>query len=153
MKLACPTFNGVPDLYVISRGHMPILLEAKWLGEITAHNFNRKINYTAMQVNWLKESNEVQPNSALGLIGFKFQGEIYCVLVGHEASQLNYGFKRMWPWVVYKNKMFDIQDLFDQSNVPRMALHSLYRLPIPAGHDNMGFSTKAGRLTEAPNEH
>lgn len=147
IKLACPTFNGVPDLFVIAQGFMPVLLEAKWFGEIKAHNFNRKIPYTALQVDWINECHKVQPYSALGLIGFKFQGETYCVLVESGTTHMNYGFKACQPWVVLKDGKFDIQDLFTQSQIPMMQLQYKYGLTGQLGLDNMGISTSAARIT------
>lgn len=150
MTLACPTFSGVPDLFVISKGHMPVMLEAKWLGDLKTHNFSRKIPYTAMQINWMEESNQAQPNSALGMIGFKFQNEYFCVLTPSGVTQLNYSFKRMWPWVVY-NKGFDVQDLFDQSQIPRMNLQRLFALPktsVPANVAKVDYLEMNGTIRD-----
>ena len=112
---------GVPDLYCIAPGYMPVLLEAKWMGDITAHNFNRKIPYSAMQKVWIKAACKVQDYAAMGLIGFKFRDQTWCVLMEEGIENINYAFGAWHPCVTY-DKGFDIQALFGQSLVPKMPL-------------------------------
>lgn len=121
LALAAPMLAGIPDIYSIVPGYMPVLLEAKWLKDVNAHNFNRKINYSAMQKLWIKSACEVQEYAAMGLIGFKFKDKTYAVLVYDGIDNINYAFETTHPTVVYE-KGFDVVNLFKQSKVPQMPL-------------------------------
>lgn len=79
ISLAAPMISGIPDLYCIMPGFVPVLIEAKWLGTLN-DKFKRKIQYTPMQRMVLDEVNTVYPNAALGLIGFKYKGKLHSVL-------------------------------------------------------------------------
>jgi len=121
-KIAAPTINGLPDMYVIYPGFMPILLEAKWLGELKNKNFSRLIPFKDLQYYFLEETNRIQFNSSMGLIGFKFEGKIYAVLTSYPCRQINSGFRCIWPYTTYdpSQKRFDVQYLFNHSDIPRM---------------------------------
>ena len=121
LALAAPMLAGIPDIYAICPHYMPVLLEAKWLKDVNAHNFNRKINYSALQKLWIKSACDVQEYAAMGLIGFKFKDKTYAVLVYSGIDNINYGFQTIHPFVIY-DKGFDIPALFKQSRVPQMPL-------------------------------
>lgn len=123
LSLAAPMISGLPDLYVIIPGYMPVLLEAKWLGEIRAHNFNRKIPYRPLQKIWMKGACDVQEHAAMGLIGFERDNLKYCVLCENGMESINYGFQCTQPYCVY-NKGFDVLSLFNSSKIPRLPLTS-----------------------------
>lgn len=127
-KLAAPMISGIPDIYAIMPGYMPVLLEAKWFGEITSYSFNRKIKYSALQVDWLNETNKVQNFSSFGLMGLKYEGHIYCVLTPFHVTHISHEFKRRFPYCVLDKKMFDVKELFLYSQVPLMQIQPLHRL-------------------------
>ncbi len=129
MKLAAPMFGGIPDLYVIYPGYMPILLEAKWLGDLTPL-FSRKIPFSALQMHWLEETNKVQAHSSFGLIGFTYGCLTYAVLTDFHVIQINHGFQNMWPYCIYnsKTKRFDVRTLFKYSPVPIMNMQPIREL-------------------------
>lgn len=136
IKLAAPMFGGIPDLYCIYPGYMPVLLEAKWLGDLT-HLFSRKIPLSALQLYWLEESNKVQPHSSFGLVGFKHEGITYAVLTSYNVTQINYAFKNNWSYCSYNpaTKLFDVHNLFATSPIPMMNLQPLKRLQVTRHYD------------------
>lgn len=119
LSLAAPMIIGVPDLYVIMPGYMPVLLEAKWLGTVGT-KFKRKINYTAMQLHWLKECNRVCGYSALGLVGYKRDGEYWAALVGPDNPGYLQNDNFIDAVYIQYEKGFDILKLFNDSKVPRI---------------------------------
>lgn len=131
LSLAAPMLVGIPDMYVALPEYLPILLEAKWLGEIKRDKFKRKIPFTAMQMHWLTECDNVLPYSAMGLIGFEYKEQIYAVLVKPGTPyfyELTDGFLVNCANVVCKRKetnidysQFDVTDLFKQVPIPRIA--------------------------------
>ena len=126
MKLAAPMFGGIPDLYCIYPGYMPVLLEAKWLGELTAL-FDRKIPLSALQLHWLEETNKVQSSSSFGLVGFVHGPLIYAVLTDHNVTQIDHTFKKHWPYCIYNpsTRFFDVRSLFGYSHIPVMNLQPI----------------------------
>lgn len=126
LSLAAPMLVGIPDLYVAMPGYAPVLLEAKWLGEIKRDSFFRKIPFTGLQTHWLEEVNNVSKNCALGLIGMIYQNRIHCILLNVGTPlfyQLNRTFKTESPYVLYDmtSKSFNLTELFNQSNIPLMS--------------------------------
>jgi hypothetical protein len=123
MKLAAPMFGGIPDIYCIYPGYMPVLLEAKWLGDVV-EQFSRKIPLSALQLHWLEETNKVQNYSSFGLVGFTHGPLTYAVLTDHNVTQINHGFKNTWPYCIYnpQSKFFDVRSIFRYSRIPMMNL-------------------------------
>lgn len=69
-KIAMSTMSGLPDLYCIVPGYIPVLLEAKWMREVPENGkFKRKIPYRPLQQDYLTNCNRVIRGSAWGLIG------------------------------------------------------------------------------------
>lgn len=129
ISLAAPMLAGIPDLYCILPGYIPILLEAKWLGEINSVVFNRKIPYSPLQVHWMEECNKVNPFSAFGLIGFKRNGTVYAVLVPFHVKKIAYNFEEMFTYAVYskKTKTFELDDVFfKKAHVPNVNFYNNY---------------------------
>ena len=141
MKLAAPMFGGIPDLYVIYPNYMPILLEAKWLGDVTTL-FSRKIPFSALQLHWLEETNKVQEFSSFGLVGFTHGPLTYGVMTGYNVTQINHSFKTMWPYCIYNSasKTFDVRGLFQHSDVPLMNLQPNRSLTEPLCFANVNSS-------------
>lgn len=122
--LAAPVLAGIPDLYCIVPGFMPVLLEAKWLGVLTREKFRRKIQYSALQDLWLTESHKVQPYSAMGLIGYKYLDDTFCTLLPPGVtlfSSIDHAVTSMK--VKYEAKSFDVNKLFSVSPIPEMYIH------------------------------
>lgn len=124
LSLACPSISGIPDLYCILPSYVPILLEAKWLGEIDADKFSRKIKYSALQRNFLKEINKVGTNTAFGLIGFKDKGQYIAVLINHNYDHIDQNYVFEHSNVIYKPKFksFDVSTLLTNAGVPKLNL-------------------------------
>lgn len=117
--------SGIPDLWVIIPGYLPVLLEAKWMGEVKRDNFSRKVPFTAMQTNWIKECDDVCAYSAMGLIGIKYHNRVYASLVKYGTPQF-YNFTQSFICdtanVLYQptEKLFDISTLFAKVPIPRL---------------------------------
>lgn len=116
LSLAGPMIVGLPDLYVILPGFMPVLLEAKWLGEVK-EIFKRKIKYTAMQMHFMDEINGVKPLAAMGLVGYKIGRHVFATLVPRI-----YGAKEEFVTQdgITCAAPFGIEFLFNTNNVPKM---------------------------------
>lgn len=127
LSLAAPTISGIPDLYSIIPGYIPVLLEAKWLKEVTT-KFSRKIPYSALQEVWLTECNRVNPFTAYGLIGFKWQSEIFACLTPFHIKYIDFTFASKFPHCIYnpKTKLFDIKSLFGHSSIPKLNFYNNY---------------------------
>jgi hypothetical protein len=121
LTLAAPMLSGIPDLYVIMPGYIPVLLEAKFMGNINKPTFNRKIPYSPLQVEWLSRCNDVYKHSALGLLGVIHQGKKYCILTQATQTHLSNNLEgNSAAAVEMSNKLFDIEGLFIRSLVPRL---------------------------------
>lgn len=123
MSLAAPMISGIPDLYVILPDYVPIMLEAKWLGEINNPVFSRKIPFSPLQTHWMGEIHAVNAYTAFGLIGFKFQDEIYAVLTPPHVKQLTYQFEDLYPYAIYdrKAKVFTLTPMLVRSTIPKIS--------------------------------
>lgn len=125
MSLAAPMLSGLPDLYIVMPSYIPVMLEAKWLGEIKREKFSRTPQFTAMQINFLQSCHEISPYSAMGVIGFIYQDKIHCSLVAY-GTPLFYNFDSTFKtdsaWVVRSaiTKRFDILELFGRVPIPRI---------------------------------
>lgn len=129
ISLAAPMLIGTPDLYVLAKGFIPVLLEAKWLGELRP-GFKRKIPYTALQKDFVDGCNDVHECTAFGLIGFKLSGEIWCTLsVWDYISHSEGVYQSLTP----ENKLFNVSTLFACSGVPKLnGTHAPLALPTEA---------------------
>ena len=127
ISLAAPTISGIPDIYTIYPGYIPLLLEAKFFKEVTP-KFSRKINYSPLQLIWLNECNKVNPFTAYGLMGFKWQGEIWCCLTPFHVTQLDFMFASKFPHCLYnpKTKLFDVKYMFGHSSIPKLDFYNNY---------------------------
>lgn len=135
LSLAAPMIPGIPDLYVVLPGYMPVLLEAKWLGKIERNNFSRKMKYTALQIEWIKSCHEVVKYSAMGLAGFEYKEAIYAVLLDYEHRlfyQVTNEFQSIQTNCAYTSKelrntgqpYFDVLDLFSKVPIPRVGFQT-----------------------------
>jgi hypothetical protein len=124
ISLAAPMMVGLPDLFVAMPNYAPVLLEAKWLGEVK-NKFNRKMNFTELQIKYIKDCNLVTSETALGIVGFKQEKTIKCVLLSYGCLhfyQITHMCLEDCPNVSYDNidKQFDMQKLYSQSKIPRL---------------------------------
>lgn len=125
LSLSAPMIPGIPDLYVIMPGYLPVLLEAKWLGSIPRDKFKRKLRMSAVQTEVIRSCHGITPYSALGLIGFKWQVNHYAVLVpyGNENFEsITNKFIESCAWCNTFSGQFDVHHLFHVSNIPRLQL-------------------------------
>jgi len=127
IALAAPMVVGIPDAYVSLSGYIPVLLEMKWLGEIKRDKFSRQVPFTEMQMLQIKECHDVNPYSAMGLLGFIYQDQIHACLVAY-GTPLFYQFTSQFvtdcSFSIYstRTKVFDIPDMFDRVPIPRIKL-------------------------------
>lgn len=121
ISIAAPMISGLPDLAVFYQGYIPFFLEAKFLKEVTA-KFNRKINYSPMQILFMQETNSVISSSSFGLIGFKWLGEYWAVLTPSHIDRIDYTFASKYPHCLYnpKEKLFDVKNLLQMSVIPKI---------------------------------
>ena len=146
MKLAAPMFGGIPDIYCIYKGFMPVMLEAKWLGEV-ASPFNRKIPFSDLQKHWLEECNKTQPHSAFGLVAL-IQGPLtYAVLTDYTTTHINSAFKDEFPYCIYssEDKRFDVRSLFKHSSIPMMKMQHVKDLHRTIDYDIIGVNDNSGK--------
>lgn len=120
LSLAAPMISGIPDLYVVINGFIPVLLEAKWLGEITRTPFSRKVNYSEIQKHWITECNRVQPNTAFGLVGCKYGRSLYSCYIQEVSKEDNYITSTTEHFVNMVDKHFDVIQLFELIKVPKV---------------------------------
>lgn len=68
-KIAMPVMPGLPDLYCVVPGYIPVLLEAKYIRDVPEiGKFKRKIPYRPLQQHYLKEAHKVVPGSSWCLL-------------------------------------------------------------------------------------
>lgn len=125
LSLAAPMISGIPDLFVVMPGFMPVLLEAKWLGEIKREKFSRKMEYTSLQMLWIKECHEVNPYTAMGLAGFIYNNQIHACFVVHGTPQFYQLSNCFLTDCAYSKlssttKVFDIPHMFAKVPIPRI---------------------------------
>src|SRR5258708_486661 len=118
ISLAAPMLAGVPDLYVVLPGFAPVLLEAKWMKEITDKT-NKQIPITMIQKHFIDKCNKVHPGIAWCLVGYKFDKQYWAVLL----NTYNKIDVRCGNPVSIKNhsEFFDVKTLFELY-VPKMNL-------------------------------
>lgn len=125
MSLAAPMISGIPDMFIVMPGYMPLLLEAKWLGEISRERFSRKVLYTPLQLLWIGECHDVNPYTAMGLAGCIYKGKIHAILLAHgtpQFYQLSSCFLTdcSYSTMSAETKVFDIPDMFSKVPIPRL---------------------------------
>jgi hypothetical protein len=111
ISLAAPMVSGIPDLYCLLPNIQPILLEAKWLKRIKRPIFSRKIPYSTVQHYYLKQCDQRLRNSAMGLIGLEWNGDIYAVLMEANETHITQDFLKFKCWSKL-DRLFDIEILF-----------------------------------------
>lgn len=140
ISLAAPMLIGIPDLYVIMPGYMPVLLEAKWLGKIIRSHFHRKLQFTDMQINYINECCNVQHLAAFGLIGLIHYDEITAILVKYgtplfyilDSSYLNEcGYSKLYTKGGKTHQVFDIPKMFEIAQIPKININK----PIHISHE------------------
>lgn len=127
LSLAAPMIAGIPDLYCTIPGYLPVLLEAKYLKNVTL-KFNKKIPFSALQLLWMEECSKTNPFTAFGLVGFKWAGETFCVLTPFHVTQIDSTFANKFPHCLYnpKTKLFDVKSLFGHSSIPKLNYYNNY---------------------------
>lgn len=130
LSIAAPMISGLPDLWVSYPNYLPILLEAKFMKEVT-QKFKRKINYSPLQKVLLEECNKANPFTAYGLIGFKWMGETFAVLTPFHVEQIDFTFASKFPHCLYnpKTKLFDVKYMFGHSTIPKLNFYNNYPGP------------------------
>lgn len=126
LSLAAPMLSGLPDLYVCMKDYIPILLEAKWLKDINRSTFKRKLQFTEMQKNYIESCDTLNPYSAMGLIGLKYNDTIYACLVKWNTplfDAFTHEFLTECSRVPYdkQTKTFNVAELFAKVPIPRIA--------------------------------
>ena len=111
--------TGIPDLYVVINGFIPVLLEAKWLGEVNV-NFKRKVNYSPMQIKWITDCNQVQPFTALGIIGVKYDKYSYECFIQEVHKGDNYLSSQAKERIYYEEGKFNVIKLFEKIGIPKV---------------------------------
>lgn len=113
MSLACPTFNGIPDLAFILPNKSINFIEAKFVKDIKNTKFRRKLNITALQRDWLKEFNLRRSNCAMILVGLVYHGDVYAILYPYYQESIDENFTGQ-PHVKYDRltKSFPLDQLF-----------------------------------------
>ena len=125
LSLAAPMVVGIPDLFVAMPGYIPILLEAKWLGELKKDNFSRKVQFTAMQITWIESCCKINPYIAMGLIGMYYRDDIYAVLVAYNTPEFNQFTNSFLTNCSYsirskETKLFDVSGMFARVPIPKI---------------------------------
>lgn len=125
MTLAAPMISGIPDLYVIMPGYLPIVLEAKWMGKIIKSTFNRKPQFTPMQEEWLNELHKRVSYSALGLMGFIYNDKVHAAFIVPTTQQFsrfnhNFVFDCAYCAIDKHKDFFNIPLLFSKVPIPRI---------------------------------
>lgn len=120
LSLAAPMLSGLPDLYVIMPGYCPLLLEAKFLGEV-ANNFHRKIEYTKLQQHFLNECCNVKDYTAMGLVGYKQNNCYWCTLIHPKFTHINRTSTDQYHTCISNSKyLFDVHALLEYYPIPRI---------------------------------
>ena len=120
VTLAAPMLAGTPDLYCIMPKYIPLLLEAKWLKDLPDKGFKRTIPFKPMQLHYMKSINKVHMNAAVGLIGFEWRKEIYCLIYkvyDGVPNVLQSDDLAHHAFVIRQDKVFDVRLLFNLAGV------------------------------------
>ena len=103
---------GVCDLYINLEGHIPILVEAKFIKSV-GPKFKRKINYSEIQKVFLKSVNKAQRGSAYGLVGFRQNGKLFACLISPEHEYIDQDFHKYCAVSEYdpRTRTFDVKSM------------------------------------------
>jgi hypothetical protein len=113
ISLAAPMVSGIPDLYCLLPNRQPVLLEAKFLRGIKRSQFFRKIPYSTVQHYYLKQCDQRLRNSAMGLIGLEWNGDIYAVLMEASEVYITHDFIKFKSWSKL-DKVFNVDAMFNR---------------------------------------
>lgn len=121
LSLAAPMISGLPDLYCIMPGYIPVLLEAKYLGEV-GDIFKRKIQYRPLQKFWLDGCNKIYQYAAWGLVGFFHKNMYYCCLIHPEYTHIDssLNFRDLFYVSNVTKKEFNLTELFEKSCIGKI---------------------------------
>jgi len=145
LSLGQPMVSGTPDAYILMPNFIPVLIEMKWLGEITKTPFSRKVNYTEMQKHWITECNKVQPFTALGLVGLKYGKSLYSCYIQEVYKGDNYINSTTEHFVNMVDKHFDVIQLFELIKVPKVSKEVIH-----TAHSGINVQPNQGILRDAP---
>lgn len=122
-KIKMSSINGLPDMYCVMPGFVPVLLEAKLIKDVGA-KFKRTIHYSKLQTELLKNCNKVNPlhTVAYGLVFVKgYMEQDYCTLMEPEIPTLtNYDITSLRHGLVGIHSYgLNVKDLF-HATVPAL---------------------------------
>ena len=119
--------SGLPDLLVIPQGRPPIVVEAKFIKIANIHKFSRKIDYSAMQINFMNGANKACECSALGLVGFVYEKQIYACLIHPSYAKIDSKFRSYtsYSFVTAQNQFFDVSSMFAKLNDMKIASQTI----------------------------
>lgn len=124
LSLSAPVLPGLPDLYVVMPGYMPVLLEAKLIKNIERDTFKRKIEYSPMQLKYATEVNKVQSHAMMGLICIQHKSTEWCIMaqiVEGVEQRISHEMLPYLPKVSRRAEGFDVDYLFSQTSIPRLS--------------------------------
>lgn len=121
LSLAAPMISGLPDLYCIMPSFVPVLLEAKYMGEV-GDRFRRKIEYRPLQRFWLEGCNSIYQYAAWGLIGFHHKDMYYCCLVHPKYTHIDnlLDYPELFYVCNISRKEFNVTELFNKSCIGKI---------------------------------
>lgn len=123
ISLAAPMIAGIPDLYILMPKYIPILVEAKWLGEIDRIKFKRKVPYSEMQKMWIKDCHNVLPYSAMGLVGFEWQSVVYGVMCPYNTDlfeSITNDFINFGAFSTLTDRKFNVSSMIERIPIPQL---------------------------------
>ncbi len=140
ISLSAPMLAGIPDLYVVMPGYMPVLIEAKFFKDLPETQFKRKIPFTDMQKIWIRDCHNVVNYTAMGLVGYKIGKSVYATLKPYDCDKFDTLTENDPYTVRLTDGLFDVSMLFEF-------------IPIPHIDTNVknGFNrsnTRAGQLSD-----
>ncbi len=108
--------NGLPDLYCVIPGHIPVLLEAKWLKDIPeCGKFKRKTPYRPLQRDYLKNSIKVAKGSAWCLMGIDCGEKKFCGFIHPDIEVITDAFTIDQDGCIPITDTIDVKHLFELS--------------------------------------
>lgn len=120
LSLAAPGIKGTPDLYVNFPRYWPLMVEAKWLGEVKYEHWQRKIPITKLQMHTLQTIELTNQGTAFIMVGLEWRFIIYALMVrpplGEKEVTLNQNFLDYHPHIIYNRGKggFDFRNLLEQ---------------------------------------
>ena len=125
LKLAMSSMSGLPDMYCVMPGFVPVLLEAKFM-KIANGTFHRKIPYSKMQQYVMEMCNKPYGGNhtvAFGLVGVQTTDVVYCLLMPPGVQVVTNKDIDFQP--IIKGNTIDVLSLFEAKGVANM--QQLYR--------------------------